>query len=111
MFKNSFTGFDFSAFRLHVDLGFLGIGNVVKSKEILLPHKARKKTPLSLSQKADNKALSQVRVVVENAIAKIKSFFVLRIENRMKYKSKLDDAFEICAELANFKTSKRLNFN
>ena len=73
-----------------------------------MPHKSRKNAPLSLEQKEENTALSRIRVVVENSIAKMKSFFVLRIENRMKMKAKLDEAFEICAALANFKTKMLL---
>jgi hypothetical protein len=48
-------------------------------------------------------ALARVRVRVEHAIAKIKTFFILRIENRMKQKTKLDEALSICVGLANFK--------
>jgi hypothetical protein len=41
---------------------------------------------------------------VEHAIGKMKAFFSLRSKNRMKQKTKLDEAMTICAGLANFKT-------
>jgi hypothetical protein len=58
---------------------------------------------LTEEQKRENRILAALRVVVENAIAKLKAFFILRIENRMKRKEKLADAFDICTLLVNFK--------
>ena len=107
IFKNIFTNIDFSALHLYVDLGFLGIKNVVKYDNLHIPYKASKNHPLDNIKKEENSILSSIRVAVENAIAKLKSFFILRIENRMRIKSKLDDAFVICAALANLKTKKR----
>ena len=104
IFKDIFVNLDFSAFQTYVDLGFLGIKKRVTGDTIFLPHKATKNKPLTAEQKNENTAQARIRVVVENAIAKIKSFFIFRVENRMKYKKKLDDAFEICASLANFKS-------
>lgn len=104
LFKEMFANLDFSAFQTHVDLGFLGIKKHVTGDKISIPHKATKNKPLTDQQKDENKAQASVRVVVENAIAKLKSFFIMRVENRMKIKGKMDDAFEICASLANFKT-------
>lgn len=77
---------------------------------IYLPHKATKNKLLTEEQKAENTAQARIRIVVENAIAKLKSFFIFRVENRMKIKQKLDSAFEICASLANFK-NKALKIN
>lgn len=104
IFKEVFANLDFSAFQIFVDLGFLGIRKHVRGDVIYLPHKTTKKRPLTAEQKAENTAQAKIRVVVENAIAKIKSFFICRVENRMKLKGKLDDAFEICSSLANFKS-------
>ena len=107
IFKETLAGFDFGARRIHVDLGFVGIQKHIVGGHVFIPRKASKKQPLTPEQKQQNKALARRRVVVENAIAKLKSFFVLRVENRMKQKEKLADAFEICAGLANFKTINR----
>ena len=103
IFKDIFTGLDFSAFQTYVDLGFLGIKKRVTGDAIFLPHKASKNKPLSEEQKNENTAQASSRIVVENAIAKIKSFFIFRVENRMKIKEKLDDAFQICTSLVKFK--------
>jgi hypothetical protein len=106
IFKNIFTNIDFSTLNLYVDLGFLGIKKTIKYDKLFIPHKASKNHPLDENQKKENSTLSSIRVAVENAIAKLKSFFILRIENRMRIKTKLDDAFVICSALANFKTKK-----
>lgn len=103
MFKDIFANLDFSAFQTYVDLGFLGIKKRVTGDAIFLPHKASKNKPLTEEQKAENTAQAKIRIVIENAIAKVKSFFIFRVENRMKLKEKLDSAFEICASLANLK--------
>ncbi len=104
IFKDIFGGLDLSAYRLHVDAGFVGIKKAVKFQAIWIPYKASKNKPLNKWQKAVNKVFAHVRIVVENVIAKMKSFFVLRIENRMRQKIKFADSFQLCAALANFKT-------
>jgi len=108
MFKELVANLQVQGPRVHVDLGFLGIKNLYPDAVINIPHKSSKNTPLNAQQQKENQALARLRVVVEHAIAKIKAFFILRIENRMKIKQKLDDAFMICAGLANLK-SKLLN--
>ena len=108
IFKELFAGFDFSRVRVHVDLGFLGIQNEVVLNEFNIPHKKLPKQLLTTAQKDENKALARLRVVVENAIAKMKSYFILRVENRMKKKVYLDEAMELCAMLANLKTTNGL---
>ncbi len=87
-----------------VDAGFIGIKKSVKCQHVWIPYKASKKHPLTKVQKAINTLFAHVRVAVENAIAKAKSFFILRIENRMRRKAKLTDAMRLCTALANYKT-------
>ncbi len=103
IFKDIFTGFDFSGLKVYVDLGFPGIKKVIGSGELFIPYKGSKKHPLSKAQKETNCTYSRIRVGIENAIAKIKSFFILRIENRMRIANKLNDAFLICSMISNFK--------
>ena len=105
IFKDIFTNIDLRAYRLHVDASLVGIQKAAHCDYVWIPYKARKNQPLTKVQKAINGAFSSVRVVVENTIAKLKAFFILRIENRMRIKQKLDDAVQICAALANFKTT------
>jgi len=104
IFKQHCAGTAFSKLRVHVDLGFLGIHHHIVAREILIPHKNYRKRPLTDQQKAENTARSRLRVVVENVFAKMKSFFVLRIKNRMKDKSRLQQAIGDCALLSNFKS-------
>ena len=104
MFKDIFAGIDFSLFRVHVDSGFHGLEKYVTPRFLFRPVKAHKNNPLTASQRRCNQVLASARVRVEHAIAKAKAFFSLRIENRMKQKTKLDEAVDICIGLANFKT-------
>lgn len=55
---------------IELDLGFLGVDK--QYDNICIPHKKPKGGDLSEEQKADNRALSQSRVVCENAFAGIK---------------------------------------
>jgi hypothetical protein len=105
IFKEVLAGFTFSDFRVPVDSGFNGLARYITPRFIFTPLKARKNTPLTTNQRLCNKALASVRVCVEQAIAKAKAFFSLRIENRLKQKTKLDEAMSICVGLANFKTN------
>jgi len=95
-----------SAYRLQVDAGFIGIKKAVHYQDVWIPYKASKNHPLTKVQKLVNTLLAHVRIVVENALAKVKSFFILRIENRMRQKVKLANSFQLCAALANFKTAR-----
>ena len=104
IFKEVLAEFTFSCFRVHVDSGFTGLEKYIVPQFIFKPIKARKNNPLTTRQRLCNTALASVRVCVEHAIAKAKAFFSLRIKNRLKQKSKLDETISICAGLANFKT-------
>ena len=106
IFKQECGNIDFSNLRLHVDLGFLGIQKVVPAAHVFIPHKNYRTRPLTAEQKQENTSLSRIRVVVENVIAGMKAFFVLRIKNRMKDKQGLEDAIDACVLLANLKALK-----
>lgn len=105
IFKDVFIGFDFSRIRLYVDLGFLGIKKVVNHDQLFIPYKASKNRPLTEAQKKVNSIYASIRVRAENTIAKLKSFFVLRIENRMTIKPKLNKCFHLCSMLAIIKVN------
>jgi hypothetical protein len=70
----------FETIRVLVDLGYQGILDAYEGKNIEIPHKKpckSKKNPnpeLTTEQKAENQALSRVRIFVENAISGIKRF-------------------------------------
>jgi hypothetical protein len=103
IFKDVFAHLTLENYRVHVDSGFMGIAKFIDCKYVFIPFKARKNQPLTAFQKAINQHLAAIRVAVENSIAQLKAFFVLRIENRMRKKEKLADAFSLCTELACFK--------
>jgi hypothetical protein len=82
----------FEAFVLWLDLGYQGIQKSYAAKAIKKPHKKPRKskaTPkpsLSPEQKAENRAISRVRVVVEQAIGGLKRLGILvqRFRNHIK---------------------------
>jgi len=105
LFKVLFATCQFSGVLLWVDLGFLGLDKYVCSSRILMPKKSSKNHPLNSEEKEYNSTISSVRVKVEHAIANLKTFFILRIQNRMRKIDRLDLALELCTHLANFRLS------
>ena len=103
IFKDIFAQLTLEKYRIHVDSGFVGLAKFIECKYVFIPFKARKNQPLTALQKVLNQGLASVRAAVEHSIAQLKAFFVLRIENRMRKKEKLADAFSLCAELSCFK--------
>ena len=91
-----------------VDLGYLGIQSAYAAEQIARPHKKPRKskqqpdTCLTELQKADNKALSQVRIVIEHAIGGIKRYNILVDRFRNHRHNFHDDVIAICAALWNF---------
>ncbi len=60
---------------LWVDTGFQGIQKTVnKGISVMMPKKKSRKKPLTDKQKEENKTISSIRIVVENALAGIKRF-------------------------------------
>jgi len=94
-----------------VDLGYLGIQSDYTGDQIEIPVKkprTSKKNPnpkLTDEQKATNKALSQVRIFVENAIGGIKRYNILVHRFRNHKANFEDDVIAICAGLWNFTIS------
>lgn len=91
-----------------VDLAYLGMPKAYRSEHVQLPHKKprkSKKNPeahLSDEQKAENRALSQIRVFVENAIGGMKRYYILVHRFRNHKTGFEDDVIGICAGLWNF---------
>lgn len=94
---------DFTAWQVQVDSAFLGIGKQVKTDTLFIPFKASENRASDEMDREYNGIISSMRVRVEHAVANLKSFFILRIKNRMRKRVKLDDAFGLCAALANFR--------
>ena len=66
------------------DSGYQGIKELYPAS--YLPKKKTKKNPLTSSDKARNKYLSSIRILVENVLCKLKLFKILseRYRNRRK---------------------------
>ena len=98
----------FENLELFVDLGYQGILTDYLGDSIHVPHKKPRKskkkpnTSLSDEQKASNRAPSQVRILVENAICGLKRYNILVHRFRNHRKSFEDDAVGIVAGLWNF---------
>jgi len=91
-----------------VDLAYLGMPKDYRNESIHLPHKKPRKskknpvTQLTDEQKAENRALSQIRIYVENAIGGIKRYNILVHRFRNHKSAFEDDVIGICAGLWNF---------
>ena len=89
------------------DLGYQGIVSDYIGENIRIPHKKprkSKKNPnpsLSDEQKRENRALSRIRILVENAICGLKRYNILVHRFRNHRKNFDDDAVGIAAALWN----------
>lgn len=87
---------------LWVDTGFQGIEhNINTSISVMRPIKRTKWKSLTREQKQENKAISSIRIVVENAIAGIKRFGAL-VQVYRNRNGQDDKFFLIAAALWNF---------
>ena len=97
----------FSDLEVWVDLGYQGILSDYEGELIDIPHKKprkSKKNPnpeLTEEQRAENKAVSQVRIFIEHAIGGMKRFNILVQRFRNRKDNFEDDSVGICAGLWN----------
>jgi len=97
----------FAELSVLVDLGYLGMQTDYTGEQIKLPHKKPRKskhnphTCLTVAQKADNKALSQVRIFIEHAIGGIKRYTILVDRFRNHRQNFQDDVIAVSAALWN----------
>jgi IS5 family transposase len=80
------------------DSGYQGLQK--KNKKAVLPHKKKRKTPLTEEEKAHNRALASKRVLIENVFAKLKKFKILGSVYR-NFQKKLHLRFNIIAGIHN----------
>lgn len=85
---------------IEVDLGFLGLQK--EYNNIHLPHKKPRGGVLSSTQKQENRALSQSRVVCENAFAGVKRYNAVSMVYRNRVKEFDDHLMLTAAGLWNF---------
>jgi hypothetical protein len=107
----------FETFKLLVDLGFQGIRTDYAGQAIEIPHKKLRKSKtkpephLTEEQQVENRALSKVRVLVENAICGLKRYTILTQPFR-NHKANFDDeVIAVAAALWNFWLSYYLNLD
>lgn len=86
--------------RTFVDSGYQGLDKVHRETE--WPYKATKKRPLDTEEKSYNRALSRIRVKVENIIATLKTFRILSDRYRNK-RRRYNIKFKIIAGIMNLK--------
>jgi hypothetical protein len=92
------------------DSGYQGAEKLYPDRRIRLPIKATKLRPLTDAQKADNRALSKVRVQVEHAIGRLKRFKIL--SDRFRHRLCLyDEIFDTVAGLVNFTRAQNLGLS
>jgi hypothetical protein len=101
----------FSDLKVWVDLGYLGIQTDYAGEQIAIPTKKPRKSKnnpdphLTDGQKAINKAVSQIRIFVENAIGGLKRYNILVYRFRNHKENFEDDVIGIAAGLWNFALS------
>jgi len=90
-----------------LDLGYQGIQKDYQGEGIVIPYKKPRKSKanpepkLTEEQKEKNRALSKVRIFIENAIGGIKRYNVLNHPFRNKKNGFVDDVIALCAGLWN----------
>ena len=101
----------FKEHQVWVDLAYLGFTKYYQTKKLHLPYKKPRKSKtnpepkLTDFQKQANKLKSQVRIVVEHAIAGMKRYKILNEKFRNKSDQFADAVIEVCAGLWNYKLS------
>ena len=85
---------------IELDLGFIGVDK--QYDNICIPHKKPKGGDLSAEQKAENRVLSQSRVVCENAFAGMKRYGAVSAVYRNRLKEFDDNLMLTAAGLWNF---------
>lgn len=99
----------FKDFILWLDLGYLGAQKTYKADTVNMPHKKPRKSKrhpsptLTEEQKAENREISRVRVIVEQAIRGMKRFDIVTHTFRNRLKNFVDTAVLLAAGLWNWK--------
>jgi hypothetical protein len=99
----------FKDFVLWLDLGYLGTQKAYEAEEVKMPHKKPRQSKtnpspaLTEEQKAENRAISRGRVLVEQAISGLKRFHIVTHRFRNRLKDFVDTAVLLAAGLWNWK--------
>lgn len=91
---------------LWADKAFVGLQNHCNGNKVLIPHKKQRGKELTHEQRAENKVISGLRMVVEHAIGGIKRFNCMI--NVYRNRNGQDDRFiSVCAGLWNLHLQNR----
>ena len=84
------------------DLGYTEVQNDYHTVKCVLPFRKKMNNDLSKEEKIYNKKHSQLRIIVEHAICRIKKFGIMgaKFRNRLR---KYDNASDIVSGLLNFR--------
>jgi transposase len=97
---SDFKGSLYAKSRAFADSGYQGLDKLHAETE--LPYKETKTKPLDREEKEYNKALSRVRITIENIFGDIKTFKILADRYRNKRK-RYNVKFKIIAGIVNLK--------
>jgi len=91
--------------RIWADLGYLGLDKLVENARVKLPIKKSKYHKLADGEKAYNRRLSSVRVLVENCISGIKRYNIVKQRYRGRSIDDFDGNLATASALWNLKLS------
>jgi hypothetical protein len=85
-----------------LDLGYLGVNNDFPTVKSILPFRKKKNSILSDEERTYNRKHSQLRIIIEHVICRIKKFGIMgtKFRNRLR---KYDNASDIVSGLLNFR--------
>jgi hypothetical protein len=90
------------------DAGFDGLYKDLPDHSVATAHKAQRNHPLTPGQRAINRELSALRVIVENVLAHLKHFHILADRFRHPVEQWHSEVFWVVAALVNRRTRTRL---
>jgi hypothetical protein len=90
------------------DLGYMGVQNDFPTVKSVLPFRKKKNSILSNEERTCNRKHSQLRIIVEHAICRIKKFGIMGTKFRNKL-GRYDRTSDIVSGLVNFRIMMRTN--
>ena len=87
---------------MQLDLGYQGFEKEYCCKKLKIPHKKKKNTELSESEKNENRKVSSQRIKVEHSIGGMKRYKILSERLRIRDFELYDLIVGVCAGLWNF---------
>jgi hypothetical protein len=92
----------FEPFEVRLDLGYKGFDKDYSCRLLKIPNRKPKNSELTQEQKAENKSISQQRIMVEHSIGGMKRYRILSERLRVHDMDNYDSILVVCAGLWNF---------